>query len=338
MIDPTELERAAMQAALAPLGDYVASIGMERPLADYSRAEVLTLIEVVVTAYQDHMVEARAHGGRDRAFLRSSCPPASRLGGAVLMLDFNHRPADSTSRSAPHRCGPRRRTSGRSPVATISAPRASGWPASGPCSTSTCTPDPTPGAGFSGRMLRVFEVGHAWRTWPSAGCAWPASTCTPGSPAAGSSASRSPGGASRATSTASSNGGPGALGLAVPGTLGMQDHERQVLAGHGQAWAWPSPSPSTPRRSPSTRPTWRPAIPGIAENPALFTAINKDSQEIWFELVPFDGGLAQRMSDRAVRVISATEAGELLPRVTPPPRPTSSASSAPGRTAAGGTA
>jgi hypothetical protein len=33
-------------------------------------------------------------------------------------------------------------------------------------------------------------------------------------------------------------------------------------------------------------------------NPALFTAINKDSQEIWFELVPFDGGLAQRMSDR----------------------------------------
>jgi hypothetical protein len=30
--------------------------------------------------------------------------------------------------------------------------------------------------------------------------------------------------------------------------------------------------------------------------------------------VPFDGGLAQRMSDRAVKVITATEAGELLPR------------------------
>ena len=56
------------------------------------------------------------------------------------------------------------------------------------------------------------------------------------------------------------------------------------------------------------------AVPGIASNPALFTAINKDSEEIWFELVPFDGGLAQRMSDRAVRVIAATEAGELLPR------------------------
>jgi hypothetical protein len=56
------------------------------------------------------------------------------------------------------------------------------------------------------------------------------------------------------------------------------------------------------------------AVPGIASNPALFTAINKDSEEIWFELVPFDGGLAQRMSDRAVRVITATEKAELLPR------------------------
>ena len=57
------------------------------------------------------------------------------------------------------------------------------------------------------------------------------------------------------------------------------------------------------------------SIPGISENPALFTAINKDTQELWSELVPFDGGLAQRMSDRAVRVIQATEAGELLPRI-----------------------
>jgi hypothetical protein len=55
-------------------------------------------------------------------------------------------------------------------------------------------------------------------------------------------------------------------------------------------------------------------VPGISRNPALFTAINKDSQEIWFELVPFDGGLAQRMSDRAVRVISASESGEQLLR------------------------
>jgi hypothetical protein len=61
------------------------------------------------------------------------------------------------------------------------------------------------------------------------------------------------------------------------------------------------------------------SIPGIARNSALFTAINKDSEEIWFELVPFDGALAQRMSDRGVRVICATEAGELLPRMATTP-------------------
>jgi hypothetical protein len=56
--------------------------------------------------------------------------------------------------------------------------------------------------------------------------------------------------------------------------------------------------------------TW----PGLADNPALFMAINKDTQELWFEQVPFDGALAQRMSDRGVRVITATDHAELLPR------------------------
>ena len=55
-------------------------------------------------------------------------------------------------------------------------------------------------------------------------------------------------------------------------------------------------------------------VEGISRNPALFTAINKDSQELWFELVPFDAVLAQRASDRAVKIITATEHGELLPR------------------------
>ena len=58
-----------------------------------------------------------------------------------------------------------------------------------------------------------------------------------------------------------------------------------------------------------------PSVPGISSNPALFTAINKDTAELYHELVTFDGGLAQRMSDKAVRIIQATEAGELLPRI-----------------------
>jgi hypothetical protein len=53
---------------------------------------------------------------------------------------------------------------------------------------------------------------------------------------------------------------------------------------------------------------------GISKNPCLFTAINKDTSEIYAELIPFDGELAQRMSDKAVNIIKATEAGEILPR------------------------
>ena len=57
------------------------------------------------------------------------------------------------------------------------------------------------------------------------------------------------------------------------------------------------------------------SIPGVASNPALFTAINKDTAELHHELVPFNAELAQRMSDRAVRILRATDAGELLPRL-----------------------
>jgi len=58
-----------------------------------------------------------------------------------------------------------------------------------------------------------------------------------------------------------------------------------------------------------------PSVPGVSVAPALFTAINKDTAELHHELVPFDADLAQRMSDRAVRILQATDAGELLPRI-----------------------
>lgn|GEM_PF-3766766 len=47
----------------------------------------------------------------------------------------------------------------------------------------------------------------------------------------------------------------------------------------------------------------------------VFTAINKDTAELHHEQVAFDADLAQRMSDRAVRILQATDAGELLPRI-----------------------
>lgn len=49
-------------------------------------------------------------------------------------------------------------------------------------------------------------------------------------------------------------------------------------------------------------------------NPALFTALNRDTLELYSELVPFDAALAQQMSDRAVAVVRASDAQELLPR------------------------
>ena len=69
VIDPSDMELAAMRAALAPLGEYVASIGMDRPLADYGKDEVLRLVEVVVDAYQAHMLaEHERMVERDRTF------------------------------------------------------------------------------------------------------------------------------------------------------------------------------------------------------------------------------------------------------------------------------
>ena len=47
MIDPTDFERDCMNKALRPLGEYVAEIGTDKA--------VLTLIEVVVTAYMDEL-------------------------------------------------------------------------------------------------------------------------------------------------------------------------------------------------------------------------------------------------------------------------------------------
>lgn len=57
----------------------------------------------------------------------------------------------------------------------------------------------------------------------------------------------------------------------------------------------------------------------LHDNPALFTAFNANTMEIYAELVPIDLDTAQKTSDKAVRVIQACEAGELLPRLSDDP-------------------
>jgi hypothetical protein len=57
----------------------------------------------------------------------------------------------------------------------------------------------------------------------------------------------------------------------------------------------------------------------VTEHPALFTALNADTCERLHLLVLFDAERAQAWSDRAVTIIQATKAGELLARVTDDP-------------------
>jgi hypothetical protein len=54
----------------------------------------------------------------------------------------------------------------------------------------------------------------------------------------------------------------------------------------------------------------------LDENPCVFTALNKDTSELYFELIPFDAECAQRYSDRAVQIIKASENDELLPCIS----------------------
>ena len=56
----------------------------------------------------------------------------------------------------------------------------------------------------------------------------------------------------------------------------------------------------------------------ISETPALFTAFNGDTGEVYSELVPYDHTTAQACSDRGARVVTAARA-EDLPRISKEP-------------------
>jgi hypothetical protein len=53
----------------------------------------------------------------------------------------------------------------------------------------------------------------------------------------------------------------------------------------------------------------------LTDNPCLFTVINKNTSEIFYELVPFNQDLAQYASDRAVEILKASKQDEMLPRI-----------------------
>ena len=53
----------------------------------------------------------------------------------------------------------------------------------------------------------------------------------------------------------------------------------------------------------------------LAENPCVFTVLNKNTSEVYIELVPFDSDLAQKTSDKAVQILEATRGNDILPRI-----------------------
>ena len=57
MTERLPLETKAFEAALLPLGEVVAEIGIDKPLSAYTREEILALIKVAVYAYQDGMLK-----------------------------------------------------------------------------------------------------------------------------------------------------------------------------------------------------------------------------------------------------------------------------------------
>jgi len=54
----------------------------------------------------------------------------------------------------------------------------------------------------------------------------------------------------------------------------------------------------------------------LEANPCVFTALNKDTSELYHEFIPFDPECAQRYSDRAAQIIKASENSELLPCIS----------------------
>jgi hypothetical protein len=174
------------------------------------------------------------------------------------------------------------------------------------------------GRDFSGRLLRVFEVGHtledlAIRWLRMAGFDLYTRKADGGQFGFSVAGARIAGHVDGIL-----NAGPAKLGLSYPAIWEcktMNDKSWRDTVKQGVAKS----KPVYAAQVALYQAYMDASVPGVSDNPALFTAINKNTQEIWFELLPFDGGLAQRMSDRAVKLLAATKAGEQLPRHTTTP-------------------
>ncbi len=173
------------------------------------------------------------------------------------------------------------------------------------------------GAGFTGQTLRIFAIGHQLEDLAVAwlrGAGFDLYTRKGNRPDGGQFGFSVAGGRIRGHVDGIIAAGPEGFGLAVPAlweckTMNAKNWRACVKDGVVKS------KPVYAAQIAVYQAYMEPQVPGIATNPALFTAINKDTAELHHELVPFDAALAQRMSDRGVHILQATDAGELLPRI-----------------------
>ena len=57
MIDPSDVELAAMKKCLKAFGEVAGEIGFAKPLGEYSEAEAMQVIDAIVTCYTEAMAE-----------------------------------------------------------------------------------------------------------------------------------------------------------------------------------------------------------------------------------------------------------------------------------------
>jgi hypothetical protein len=147
------------------------------------------------------------------------------------------------------------------------------------------------GSGHEGRTLRIFAIGHTQEDlavgWLRA-AGFDLYTRKGNRPDGGQVGFSVAGGRIRGHVRRHLRRRIEAAGGGLSGAVGMQDHEREVVEGDGAEGGWFCRSRCMPRNSPSIRRTWK-AASRLSANPALFTAINKDTAELHHELVPFDG-------------------------------------------------
>lgn len=53
----TDLELKAAESVLAPLADYVMAVGMDKGLGDYSKTEIVGLVDTVLDSYHQTLQE-----------------------------------------------------------------------------------------------------------------------------------------------------------------------------------------------------------------------------------------------------------------------------------------